>query len=375
MKKMKNFCGKAESKSNEVLNPHEFSPVVKRKLIKSIQSSHSYFSKRPLIDKVHHDVAAQAPKWATEISGEFFWSLDWDPEFMCRLIREGFLCIACSMGKEPFTGKTLYVILPKLHVNRMVLVPLENLHIPKNVKKRCKAYRISVNQAFYLVMAGCVKQHGENWLYKPMRDCLADMFKQPRHGVTCMSVELWNSEGKLVAGELGTTVGCCYTSLTGYFTESSTGSIQLALLGALLLTKGYKMWDIGQNLDYKKGTGAVPMPRLNFLSELHKIRFVKPREPLRQLSEKLPCKQVLDQFFSMTRPEPQPGPQGKSKKQLKREKRKLRKLEAKAKKREEALVNINSEAEGKSEPCELKSDKDNVLEDVKLPDGKLSMIV
>jgi len=271
---------------------------LKATLIKAIQRTWSYFSKEsPVIDKVHHDVAALTPKWATEVSGDIFWSLDWDPDFMCRLIREGFLCIAMSLGKEPFTNRNLYLLAPKLHANRMVLVPIEKLHIPKNVKKRCKAYHISINQAFDDVVDECVKKHGENWLYKPMRDCLANIFNQPHHGVTCISVELWNSEGKLVAGELGTSVGCCYTSLTGYFTESSTGSIQLAILGALLLAKGYKMWDIGQQLDYKKSTGAAPMPRLKFLSTLHKVRDEEPKEPLRQLSQKLPCKQVLDQFF------------------------------------------------------------------------------
>jgi len=104
------------------------------------------------------------------------------------------------------------------------------------------------------------------------------------------------------------------------------------------------------------------MPRLNFLSELHKVRDIEPKEPLSQLTEKIPCKQVLDEFFSLTRTEPQPATQGKSKKQLKREQKKLRRLEAKAKKREEALSNKNTTVEQNSEQREMKSDKDTEVE-------------
>ena len=51
-------------------------------------------------------------------------------------------------------------------------------------------------------------------------------------GVQVHSVEVW-MDGALVAGELGVTVGACYTSYTGFRTTDSAGTVQcLAMVRA-----------------------------------------------------------------------------------------------------------------------------------------------
>lgn len=80
------------------------------------------------------------------------------------------------------------------------------------------------------------------------------------HRVRFHSIELWQ-DGKLVAGELGFSVGGIYTSQTGFRTGSGTGSIQLFVLGQLLLERGCKLWDFGMEMGYKNDLGASTIPR------------------------------------------------------------------------------------------------------------------
>ena len=70
-----------------------------------------------------------------------------------------------------------------------------------------------------------------------------------------LSIELWHSEtGDLVAGEIGYTCGSVYSSCTGFSIKDKypgAGCVQLAALGAWLAKRGFKVWDLGMELDYK----------------------------------------------------------------------------------------------------------------------------
>lgn len=145
-------------------------------------------------------------------------------------------------------------------------------------------YTFSTNAVYELVVAGCIKQHGRDWLMQPLVAAFCDMFRSQRrddairaladdktmtvndknstsgHRVRLHSIELWQ-DGKLVAGELGYTVGGIYTSQTGFRTGSGTGSIQLFVLGQLLLERGCKLWDFGMQMGYKTDLGASTIPR------------------------------------------------------------------------------------------------------------------
>lgn len=197
---------------------------------------------------------------------EFCWSLYFDAPFLIRLFYAGFLPICSNIGA---VGDPIYVLLPKLHFSRCI-VDLSGQRRKKirNVSK----YTLTVNSQFENVVQGCLEQHSLDrcWLYPPLRSSLAELNRGEKPIVH--SIEL-TKDGKLVAGEIGYTVGSIYTSMTGFYRESGAGSIQLMLLEGLLRKQGFEIWDLGMEMEYKRNQlGANLMSRKNFVRTVRELR-------------------------------------------------------------------------------------------------------
>jgi Leu/Phe-tRNA-protein transferase len=259
--------------------------------------------------------------------GDFYVSSSFEPRLIAQLMYEGFLPIA-----------TPRYLVPKLHKERCVIYPLnrngsfprddpqslstrknhekesskveissENIianrsisavHISKNVKKRAKNFRMTINQAFDQVIQGCHDQHGIGWLYPP----IVEAFRIIHEGSTVeefnsfpvrlYSIEVWNATtGKLAGGELGYAVGTMYTSLTGFACEDSAGSVQLAALGQFLWSCGFELWDFGMKLDYKSKLGAKDMSRDEFVAKVKELRGKSMG--LMRMDERICCKSLI----------------------------------------------------------------------------------
>ncbi|KAJ8904877.1 hypothetical protein NDN08_001391 [Rhodosorus marinus] len=211
--------------------------------------------------------------------GEFSVSTGFDASFIRRLTYYGFL----PMSLYSTAGN---ILTPKMHQRRCVLC-FNALHIPKKVKKQCKLYYMTTNQCFRAVVDLCNQQHGEHsWLCKELVDSFLEIYNSSRKEeigrvperakdeISCRmhSIELWSKNGDLVAGEIGYTVGRCYTSLSGFRTEDSSGTIQCVATARFLEEAGFKFWDLGMALPYKISLGASTWTREKFLSELSSAR-------------------------------------------------------------------------------------------------------
>ena len=242
--------------------------------------------------------------------GEFCWSLSFDRSFISALLYEGFLPISSECAARlGLREQLLFVLQPKLHVHRCLL-DWPNLHVSRKAKKAAKRYTLTISTAFDQVLACCVEQHGENWLYPPMRMVYSALSGLPRPDADAteplaISFELWSHGGggaegsrdggaeeeaaspspsqastpltpatasaasaasaasstasstastssssaasrRLAAGEFGVIVGQSYLSLSGFRREDSAGSVQLYLTAEVLRLGGFAYWDFGQ---------------------------------------------------------------------------------------------------------------------------------
>ena len=92
------------------------------------------------------------------------------------------------------------------------------------------------------------------------------------HGVRVHSFEVWSRDGTLVAGEIGCAVGGVYTSLSGFKTVDSSGSVQLSCVVPVLRKCGFSLWDLGMGMGYKYDYGAKDINRLQFVARVRKLR-------------------------------------------------------------------------------------------------------
>jgi Leu/Phe-tRNA-protein transferase len=238
--------------------------------------------------------------------GKYCWATCFDPYFVASLMAEGFL----PMAEEAHGGPFRYLLIPKLHHQRCVL-RFGDLHIARTVRKRSKRFDVTCNACFDQVVEGCLRQHGENWLLAPIVEAFRSIHRAGGVcGVRVHSFEVWIAEGlepppapappqaragapsapapapaaattlpegaRLVAGEIGYSVGACYTSLSGFSLVDSSGSVQLVAAALLLRLAGAEAWDLGMALPYKVALGAVRVSRPRFLRDLARMRARPP---------------------------------------------------------------------------------------------------
>ena len=175
---------------------------------------------------------------------EFCWSASLAPSLVAEFCLRGFLPMAEVVDAS--SGRC--VLLPKLHTERCIL-RFPELHVSKKTRRAAKAFSMTVDVCFDRVVLGCQRQHGDGaseqkqmeagtcWLHGPLVDAFrrlhvpadADVSHSSldSRDVRFHSFEVWKGD-ELVGGEIGYAFGACYTSLSGFFTASSAGSVPLA---------------------------------------------------------------------------------------------------------------------------------------------------
>ncbi|RNF04839.1 hypothetical protein TraAM80_04971 [Trypanosoma rangeli] len=231
---------------------------------------------------------------------------------------------ACQRGIFPMSilvDADHYLFAPKLHHERCVtqLQPpvkgfpmssddkegkfvVEMLHVSKkyllgrNESTRTRSFDVFINRNEDIVpaLSLIVAQHGENWMCRALRACLIHMFfnkdsyrtkivvvavcrhrypSDPGENATNSNEQVCNfaegdavNEGDLISTEVGFIVGDIYCSMTGAYSSSGSGTLQLAVTGEALRTAGCSVWDLGMDMMYKrKMLNCVSLPRKQWL--------------------------------------------------------------------------------------------------------------
>ena len=227
----------------------------------------------------------------SDMSRSHYWTDVWDPSFYVALAREGFISIA---HEHADFGP---VLLPELQCSYAVL-DWANLHQSRNVRRlrhsgrmEADAIEFRVERDPEAVMRALTRHHGkECWLIESYRRLMAGLAAEGGPddvGFSLCATELWSLRtGELVAGELGYSIGCIYTSLSGFCMPGDGawrdfGTLQLVLLAEVLRDSGYAFWNLGHpHMEYKQALGARVVGRSDFLFRWHEWRDQAPARSL-----------------------------------------------------------------------------------------------
>eukprot|EP01063_Lacrimia_lanifica_P041804 TRINITY_DN9826_c0_g1_i1.p2 TRINITY_DN9826_c0_g1~~TRINITY_DN9826_c0_g1_i1.p2 ORF type:complete len:258 (+),score=82.15 TRINITY_DN9826_c0_g1_i1:346-1119(+) len=176
---------------------------------------------------------------------------------------------------------------PKLHVSRSIL-DLAEFKPQKSAVKKASGYTVTVQTHLDDVMKAVVRHHSDNWLCKPLQAVFRHIHAHPDHfRARFVTLCIWKPVGsgapgerELVASEIGCCTGRIYTSMTGTCEESGAGSVQLAVLGAVLKLAGFTCWDFGMPMRYKQDLGGKLRGRREWL-DLVAEHGAPPTLPLR----------------------------------------------------------------------------------------------
>ncbi|QSX39377.1 leucyl/phenylalanyl-tRNA--protein transferase [Shewanella cyperi] len=154
---------------------------------------------------------------------------------------------------------------------RAVFIPGE-LYISKSLKKslRRHPWRITINQAFSDVMAGCAqpraKQDG-TWITTTIQMAYRELHVQQR----AHSVEVWLGE-RLVGGLYGLAVGQVFCGESMFHRHTDASKIAMLALHQHLSTQGFKLLDAQVMNPHLESLGARSISRTEFLARLKQLR-------------------------------------------------------------------------------------------------------
>jgi len=217
-----------------------------------------------------------------------YWSDCWEPAFYVALAREGFISIALADQEH---GELIVAELQEAYA----VLDWGDFHVSRKLAKLLRSERLvelapelRLGDSCERVLERLADYHGrDTWLIPSLLQLFLDLERTPPPGFRLHAVELWSgSEERLVAGELGYSIGRTYTSLSGFCRPEERrwrhfGTLQLHLLARALEERGYAFWNLGHpQLAYKHAIGAQVVPRTRFLQRWRAAVGDEPNRPL-----------------------------------------------------------------------------------------------
>lgn len=181
------------------------------------------------------------------------------------VLTEESLLTAYSKGVHPFCD--LRPIRWVAFNPRMVLFP-EKAKLGKGIRTLIRSGRfvVTFDTAFEAVLYEC-SQRSWTWLVNERIDVAVSLHRRGQ----AHSVEVWNRDGKLVAGLFGVGMGRVFIGESAFSAESNAMKVAFAYLNCHLQHWGYALHDAQAFAEHLRLMGFEEIPRRDYVRLLRKM--------------------------------------------------------------------------------------------------------
>ncbi len=147
------------------------------------------------------------------------------------------------------------------------VLPLDGLRVTRSLRVSCRRYRVTVDTAFDVVVAGCADRRRPNgWIGSDVKAAYGRLHEL---GVA-HSVEAWDDGGGLVGGLYGVAVGGLFAGESMFHRARDASKVALVHLVDLLRADGVpgRLLDVQWTTPHLASLGAVDVPRQEYLRRL-----------------------------------------------------------------------------------------------------------
>ncbi len=150
------------------------------------------------------------------------------------------------------------------------IVELDGLHISRSLARRIRSdrYRVTINQDFTSVLAGCSAPRRDDESTWITRELARAYVRLHRRGFA-HSVEVWENE-ELVGGIYGVAQGGVFFGESMFSFRRDASKVALAHLVVRLRERDFVLFDIQQATPHLTRMGAVEISRHDYLQRLTK---------------------------------------------------------------------------------------------------------
>lgn len=154
------------------------------------------------------------------------------------------------------------------------VIPLHGLRITRSLRQSCRRYVITVDEDFSEVIEGCADQRREGGWITP--EFVAAYSELHRLG-WAHSIEVWDSEGRLVGGLYGVAIGGLFAGESMFHRTRDASKVALVHLVVLMSTGGGELLDVQWQTPHLESLGAVTIGKSAYLERLaHALRAPNP---------------------------------------------------------------------------------------------------
>ncbi len=146
------------------------------------------------------------------------------------------------------------------------ILPLDALRVSRSLRASLRRYRITVDEAFVEVMAGCADtRRPDGWITEEFVETYLALHRMG----WAHSVEAWTTAGELAGGLYGVEIGGLFAGESMFHRGRDASKAALVgLVEALRGCGGDRLLDVQWRTEHLATLGVVEVPRADYLARL-----------------------------------------------------------------------------------------------------------